>query len=197
MGTDLVRRAHLIAAFDAPHKKGYAASIVESLLFWSVVLCAGSRRRGLRAGSAWLMPGVFLALFTLAMGVEGAFHGFYNIYLSMDGQIHSKSIPWSILGTLPFSRPIVLAHMLAALALGAGLVHLGRRYLRTSRWPFRLTTLLVPAVLYAVGTIPVSYRTLQSTPFDMIYFQGLGALVRETLGYTHDSPDLRVQRRAV
>src|SRR5262249_40176177 len=51
-------------------------------------------------------------------------------------------------------------------------------------------------VLYAACTIPVSYRTIQSTLFDMIYFHGLGALARETLGYTHDSPDLRVQRRS-
>jgi glucan phosphoethanolaminetransferase (alkaline phosphatase superfamily) len=193
VSTDLLRRAHLVAAFDAPHRKGYLASIVESLVFWTVLLCAGSRRRGLPAA---VMSGVFLVLFTLAMGVEGAFHGFYNIYLSMDGQIHSKSVPWSIVGTLPFSRPIVIAHMLAALGLGAALVYGGRRFLRVSRWPFRVVSLFVPAVVYAAGTVPVSYRTLQSTPFDMIYFHGLGALVRETLGFTHDSPDLRVQRRA-
>ena len=51
-------------------------------------------------------------------------------------------------------------------------------------------------MIYAVTTLPVSYRTLQSTLFDMIYFHGLGALSRELLGITHDSPDLRVQRRA-
>ena len=89
VSTDLLRRAHLIAAFDAPHRKGYLASLVESWLFWTVVLLAGARRRG---AAAAVMSGVFLALFTLSMGVEGAFHGFYNIYLSMDGQIHSKSI---------------------------------------------------------------------------------------------------------
>ena len=58
-----------------------------------------------------------------------------------------------------------------------------------------LTTLLVLPLIYAVSTIPVSYRTLQSTLFDMIYFHGLGALSREMLGLTHDSPDLRVQKR--
>ncbi|MFT3764863.1 MAG: sulfatase-like hydrolase/transferase [Minicystis sp.] len=68
--------------------------------------------------------------------------------------------------------------------------------LRARPWPFRFVSLLVPGVVYAVGTIPVSYRTLQSTPFDMIYFHSLGALAREHLGITHDSPDLRVQRRA-
>jgi hypothetical protein len=54
---------------------------------------------------------------------------------------------------------------------------------------------VLPA-LYAVFTIPVSYRTLQSTPFDMIYFNGIAAVVKEHLGITHDSPDLRVQKRS-
>jgi len=190
--TDFLRRSHYIEQFDGPHRKGYAASTVESLVFWAVVLYAGSRRRGAPAA---LMSGVFLALFTLAMGVEGGFHAFYNIYLSLDGQLHSKSIPWSILGTLPLYRPVVFGHVLAALGLGAALVYLGRRFLRAGRWSFRVATLLVPGVVYAAATIPVSYRTLQSTPFDMIYFHGLGGLVRERLGITHDSPDLRVQKR--
>lgn len=192
--TDLIRRAPLIFAFDRPHQQGYVGSCVESLVFWAVVLVAASRRR--KGTFATFMAGVFLVLFTLAMGVEGGFHAYYNIYLSMDGQIHSKSVAWSILGTLPLSRPQVFGHLLLALSLGVGLVHLGRRLLRVSRWPARLAALLVPGVVYAVATVPVSYRTLQSTPFDMIYFHGLGALARETLGYTHDSPDLRVQRRS-
>ena len=46
VGTDVIRRLHYIQGFDRDHRKGYAASIVESLVFWSVVLYAGSRRRG-------------------------------------------------------------------------------------------------------------------------------------------------------
>src|SRR4029079_3829341 len=36
---------------------------------------------------------------------------------------------------------------------------------------------------------------IQSTTPDMIYFHGITGLVKEHLGITHDSPDLRVQRR--
>ena len=193
VSTDFLRRAHYIRGFDRPHKQGYAASIVESLIFWGVLLYAASRRRG---PLARVMAGVFLVLFTLAMGVEGAFHAFYNIYLSMDGQIHSKSIPWSILGTLPLSEPRVLAHLVFAFGLGVALLVCARRFVRAPRWPAREPAFLAPALVYAVGTIPVSYRTLQSTLFDMIYFHSIGALCREHLGITHDSPDLRVQRRA-
>lgn len=192
VGTDVLRRGRLLLAFDRPHVYGYLGSVVESLLFWGVLLHVASRRRSrISTGIAAL----FLLLFTLAMGIEGAFHALYNLYLSMDGQVHSKSIPWSIVGTLPFSRPIVLAHVFGAFALGAGLLVLARRYVRPRLWPRRITPFLVPLALYAVIRIPVSYRALQSTPFDMIYFHGVAAVVREHLGITHDSPDLRVQRR--
>jgi len=188
---DVVRRAPYLVGFDAEHRKAYAASFVESLVFWSVVLYVASRRhrrwRALALG--------FVVLFTLAIGIEGAFHGFYNIYLSMDGQIHSKSIAWSLVGTLPFSRPGVLANVAGAALLGALLVHQGRRLIRARGWLWYMLAPCVPGLLYAAGTIPVSYRTIQSTLYDMIYFHGVGALVRETLGVTHDSPDLRVQRR--
>ena len=193
LGTDWARRASYIKAFDLQHKKGYAASMAESLIFWSVLLYFASRRRGTlaRIGGA-----VFVVLFTLAMGVEGGFHAFYNIYLSMDGQIHSKSIPWSIVGTLPLSRPIILAHFALAFALSLLFVFLGRRWIKASKWPHRVLALLVPAAIFAVGRIPVSYRLYQSTAFDMIYFHSVGALIKEHLGITHDSPDLRVQKRS-
>ena len=193
IGTDLLRRVRMIAAFDRPHRSGYLASMVESLLFWGVLVYVASRRRGpMGAALGWL----FLVLFTLAAGIEGAFHAFYNIYLSMDGQIHSKSIPWSILGTLPLAKPIILAHILCALGVGLFVLALGRRFVRPWRWSWRGALLAVPLALFAVVRIPVSYRTLQSTPFDMIYFHGIAAVVKEHLGITHDSPDLRVQRRS-
>ncbi len=192
--SDVLRRAHYIHAFDVEHRKAYAASFVESILFWSVLLYAASRRRGTVVSRAFAV--VFVVVITLAMGVEGGFHAFYGIYLSMDGQIHSKSFGWSILGTLPFSRPVVLFNVAGAALLGAVLLNQGRRLLRARGWRWYVAVLSVPGLVYAVGTIPVSYRTYQSTLFDMIYFHGLGALAREMLGVTHDSPDLRVQRRA-
>ncbi len=190
---DVIRRAHHIAAFDLEHRKAYAASFVESIVFWGVLLYAASRRAGGAAPSPAL---VFVVLFTLAMGVEGGFHAFYNIYLSMDGQIHTKSFGWSIVGTLPLTRPVVAGHTSSPRRVAALLIHQGRRLLRARGWRWWRPWACRPAVLYAVCTIPVSYRTLQSTLFDMIYFHGIGAIARETLGYTHDSPDLRVQKRS-
>jgi glucan phosphoethanolaminetransferase (alkaline phosphatase superfamily) len=191
-GSDLERRASQIASFDREHRLGYLGSLAESAVFWGVLLYTASRRRGpLQA----IFAPIFVALFTLAVGVEGAFNALWNVYLSIDGQVHSKSIPWSIVGTLPLSRPIVLFHLLMAMVFAIGLVVAGRKLVRPSKWGRRLVPVLLPVVLVAPTQIPVSYRKIQSTSPDMIYFHGITALVKEHLGYTHDSPDLRVQRR--
>ncbi len=109
--------------------------------------------------------------------------------------MHSRSIPWSIVGALPLTRPIVLVNVTSAAVLGTLLIWQGRRLLRARGILWYLCAPCVPGLIYAVGTIPVSYRTVQSTLYDMIYFHGLGALAREMLGYTRGSPELHVQRR--
>ncbi len=192
LATDFARRATRIVHFDKLHLIGFLAASAASLVFWSVLLFVASRRRGPLAGFAAI---VFFVLFTLAIGVEDAFHAFYNIYLSIDGQLHSKSIPWSIVGTLPLSRPIIFVHLLFAAVLAAALLYFGRKLLKPGPWATRAIGLLVPVVLVGATRIPVSYRSIQSSPFDLIYLHGMTALVKERLGYTHDSPDLRVQKR--
>ena len=191
-GWDLIRRGGHIASFDPEHRYGYLGSIAESAIVWAILLYVGSRRRGLLQV---LLAPIFVLLFTLAAGVEGAFDAVYGVYLSIDGQIHSKSIAWSIVGTLPLSRPIVIFHLALALAAAVGLLLAGRRFVRPSKWGRRLVPLLLPVAFIAPTQIPVSFRKLQSTSPDMIYFNSLAGLVREQMGYTHDSPDLRVQKR--
>ena len=193
MATDWFRRPRHLLRFDRVHALGYAGGCAESLALWSVLLYVASRRRGLLRGP---VGAIFVALYALAVGVEGGFFSFYNVYLSIDGQLHSKSIPWSILGTLPLSRPAVLFQVVLAVVLALGFLRAARHLVRPRKIPRLLFPLFVPAVLFAVVRVPVSYRTIQSTPPDLIYFHGVTALVKERLGLTHDSPDLRVQKRS-
>ena len=67
---DAARRwAHLMT-FDRLHQKAYAATVFASAVFWAALLYAASRRRGfLRQVAA----GLFLAGFTLSLGVQAAF----------------------------------------------------------------------------------------------------------------------------
>jgi glucan phosphoethanolaminetransferase (alkaline phosphatase superfamily) len=191
LGSDVLWRARRIAAFDRMHTIGYWASAALSLVLWGVLLHAASRRERWVAKVAGV---VFVGLYTLAAGVEAAFRSYYNIYLSIDGQLHSKSIPWSVVGTLPVTKA-VCAHVLFALAIAMGSVFVARRTVRPRPWASWTTALFAPALLAGLVKLPVSYRTIQSTVPDLIYFHGMVALVKERLGFTHDSPDLRVQRR--
>lgn len=141
--------------------------------------------------------GLFAVLFTLAAGVQSGFFSLYNVYISLDGQIHSKSIVWSIFGHLPLDHPAVIGSFVLAAAYAGLALMLARRFVRPRRVPRLLAPLLIPAVLFAAMRIPVSYRTsVQSSMPDMIYFHGITGLVKEHLGITHDSPDRRVQRRS-
>jgi len=191
---DLLRRTDHIAAFGRLHRLAYAASVAESAVFWAVLLYAASRRRGAFRHVAAALFGV---LFTLAAGVQGGFISFYNVYISLEGQIHSKSIFWSLFGHVPFYRPGVFLSFGVAAGLALLLLRLARSVVRPRRVPRLLAPFLVPVVVAAVVQIPVSYRTsIQASMPDMIYFHGIAGLVKEHLGYTNESPDRRVQRRS-
>jgi glucan phosphoethanolaminetransferase (alkaline phosphatase superfamily) len=174
------------------HRLGYAAGLAESLVFWFVLLYVAARRRGPFRGVA---GSLFVVLFTLGLGIEGAFHRLWNTYLSLDGQIHSKSFLHSIYGYLPLGRPALLFEVLAAFCISIGMLLLARKIVRPRRIPRLAAPILVPPAIFAVVTVPVSYRVLMSSPPDMIYFHGLVACAKENLELTNESPDLRVQRR--
>jgi len=189
---DFLRRYDHLPRLDRVHRLGYVAGLGESLLFWMVLLYVASRRRGFfrEIGGA-----LFVVTFTLALGIEGAFHRFWNTYLTLDAQIHSKSILHSIYGYLPLSRPAIVLEILLALVASIGMLLAARAFVRPRKIPRILAPILVIPVFVAASMVPVSYRVLQSTPPDMLYVHGLVACVKENLDITNDSPDLRVERR--
>lgn len=191
--TDWLRRYDHLPRLDRPHKLGYAGGVAESLLFWLILLYVASRRRGTALRDA--MGVVFVVSFTLAAGVEGAFHRTWNTYLSHDSLIHSKTILPSFVGFLPLSRPYIIAEIFLAFVVSIALLFAARKFVRPRRIPRMLAPVFLVPAFVAIVTVPVSYRVLQSTPPDMIYFHGLTALIKEHLDITHDAADLRVMRR--
>ncbi|MBI4699932.1 MAG: sulfatase-like hydrolase/transferase [Deltaproteobacteria bacterium] len=192
LGTDLCRRAGRIAGFDRTHQLGYVATAAASALFWTLVLYAAARRRGVLRQAA---AGVFAVLFTLVAGVQAGFYHFYGVYLSLDGQVHARSLTQSLWGYLPLWEPVVALHLGLAVALALGLLVLARLYVRQCRLGRLLAPLLAAAALVGMSQIPSSYRTWQSSTPDVIYFHGFKALVEERLRQADNSPYLRVQRR--
>jgi glucan phosphoethanolaminetransferase (alkaline phosphatase superfamily) len=192
VGTDALRRGSHLATYDGLHIKAYAATVAACAVFWAALLYNTARPRGIMRQAA---AGIFVTLFTLSVGVQMAFHGLYEIYLSHDAQIYAQSLPQSLLGYLPLSRPIVLLQIVLNLFVALCLVIAARTWVRPRKIARHLAYVLVPAVLIAITYVPASYRMWQSTTPDIIYFHGLVSQVRERFVVNIDAPDLRVQRR--
>jgi glucan phosphoethanolaminetransferase (alkaline phosphatase superfamily) len=188
---DLARRPRLIASYDRLHALGYAASLAGSLVIWSVLAAASSRRRG---AVSIAVGALFVGAFTLIVGVQGAFRGIYGAYLSMDAVLTTDSFASAMVGSLPFDRPAVWAHFAIALALAASLLAAARRHARLGRRARIASIALVPAVLYGAVHVPVSWRGVQSTTPDLLYAHGLATLAREITGIDTISAYTRPQR---
>ena len=189
---ELVRRGRHVAALPLHYQKAFWGGIVQSFVFWGVLLYAASRRDSWLSG---LCAGLFLALFVVIMGTEGAFFAVWNTYLGVHGQIHSKNVVQAMVGTLPLGRGLVMFHFAAAFAAASIMLVTARAAVRPGKWTHRFSLLLVPGVLYGVTLIPTSYQGYQASPPDALYIHGLKALVDELRDLTNESPDLRVQRR--
>ncbi len=191
VATDFSRRWWHIATYDRLHAYAYLATAAASALFWGVLLYCAARPSGwIRDVSA----GLFAALFTLAVGVQSAFFGLYDIYFSHDPAIYARCFPRLLWGYLP-PRLSVIARFAFAWLLALALIMLARRLVRSRPWPRRLAPLLIPVVLVGMTQIPASFRTWQSTTPDIIYFHGLVSHVKERLRLADDAPELRVQVR--
>jgi arylsulfatase A-like enzyme len=190
---DALRRPRQLVALDRLHALGYAASVAGSAALWAVLLAAAARRRGV-TGRA--LAAVFVALFTLALGVQGAFHALYGVYLTREVVLFSASLPWAVVGTLPFDRAVTWAHLGLALGVACALLAAARRVVRTGRAATVAALLVLPAALAGAAFVPVSYRGPQSTSADLLWLHGLGTLARELAGQTSEADFLRPQRHA-
>lgn len=189
---DVARRARQIASFDSAHRWGYVATAAGSLVFWALPLYVAARRRGV---VRWVGAVLFVALFTLTNGVQQAVHAIYRMYISIDGLQSTESIPDGLVASLSLGRPRVFLFFLLNGAVAIGLVALARRLVRPRRTPHVIATLLLPVPLVAATLVPVSYRQIQSSTPDSIYFHGVTSMVKERLGITADAKFAVMQRR--
>jgi glucan phosphoethanolaminetransferase (alkaline phosphatase superfamily) len=190
---EIVRRGAHLAAMPGPYPLYWLAGIAASLVVWAPLLVAASAREGaLRV----VAPPAFVLLFAVVHGTQSAFHAVWNVYLSIDGQLHADAFLPAILGTLPLARPLVVLHYALAVAVAAALVALARRVIAAPPGLARGTGLVGAAAAVGLGFAPASYRVHQASPPDTLYAHGLVALAKELSGVTDESPDRRVQRRS-
>jgi glucan phosphoethanolaminetransferase (alkaline phosphatase superfamily) len=170
----------------------YAFAMLESALLWGILLFAASARRGL---FRWVAAAAFVVLATCAVGGQIYFHRQYATYLNLDATLFGTSFAQSLFGQLRADGPNFLVSVLPPLVLAAVLVWIGRRVLRPPRnVRARAARAGAPVVVAAAFLVPCSYRAVQASTPDVIYFHAIGGLLQNMVGMRSDAqvrPGLR------
>ena len=189
--TDISLRGGRLADFPLKYVGSYAGAIVESTCLWVLLLVSASARRGV---VRWLTGVAFVVLAALCMGSQLYFYERYSTYLNLDATLFATSMADSLAGQLGADS---LGFIRSVLLVGAGaiaLVWLGRRLVRTRRRVARWTGGIAPFALVGVLLIPCSYRSIQGSTPDVIYFHAMGGLMKQLTGIAetkHVRPRLR------
>lgn len=177
---DASRRGDRMLGFSAKYVASYAAAIVESGLLWGLLLFAASARKGL---FRWLCGALFVTLATVSLGGQLYFQRSYATYLNLDATLFGTSVAESIFGQVRADGKNFLLSTVPPFVVAGLLVLFGRLLLRPRRT--RATLPLQVASLVAVVSvflIPCSYRSVQGSTPDVIYFHALGGLAKQLSG---------------
>jgi glucan phosphoethanolaminetransferase (alkaline phosphatase superfamily) len=182
-------RGDRLITLSPKYLASYGASMLESALLWGLLLLAASARRG---PFRWIASALFVTFATIAVGVQIYFHRQYAVYLNLDATLFGTSFSTSVLGQLKADSSNFATSMLPPLLLSIGLVWIGRLLLRPSAtWKIRAVRPLGPAaIVAALFFIPCSWRTVQASTPDVIYFHAIGGLVKELTG-VHTTAQVR------
>jgi glucan phosphoethanolaminetransferase (alkaline phosphatase superfamily) len=176
---DFFTRGDRLVAMPPKYVASYGAAVLESGILWAALVFAGAARRGF---FRWIAATVFVLMFTLSIGGQIYFHSQYATYLNLDATLFGTSFAGSLLGQLNADGPNFLKSMGPPFALAIVLVLLARRALRPRRRSLLFARVLAPFAVIAVFLIPCSYRRVQASTPDVIYFHAIGGLVKELTG---------------
>lgn len=175
IAVDVATRGERLRAMPAKYFLSYAAAMVESGILWGSLLVATTARRGV---GRWFFSFLFVFLFTLALGVQTYFHGQYATYLNLDATLFGTSMTESALGQLGqdlghFGKRMAVPALAAIVS-----IIVARRVLKPSRRRVRVARFVAPVAVVAVFLLPCSYRSVQASTPDVIYFHALGGLAK-------------------
>jgi arylsulfatase A-like enzyme len=192
VGVDLTLRGQRLLDLPAKYFGSYLVAVAESAVVWGLLLaCASARRGALR----WVASGLFVTLATLVVGTQLYFYDAYSTYLNLDATLFGTSMADSLFGQLSADGANFVLAVLPPMAVAAVLVWLGRRMVRTRARTVRRAALLIPAVLAGALAIPCSYRAVQGSTPDVIYFHAIGGLIKQLTGFD-ERAHVRPKRRA-
>lgn len=190
--TDARIRGDRLASLPLKYLVSYSASIAESAVLWGLLLFAASARRGV---FRWIAAAFFCLSATLAVGVQIYFHRQYSTYLNLDATLFGTSFSSSLFGQLKADGKNFLVSIVPPLLLAMAMVWLGRTLLRPQQSrASKAARVLTPLAVLAAFLIPCSYRTVQASTPDVIYFHAIGGLMKVLTGVRESSqvrPGLR------
>lgn len=180
VAVDLQLRGDRLLGLGGRHIASYTAALLESAALWGLLLYAASARRG---ALRWVAAAAFVALATVGVGSQVYFHRQYATYINLDATLFGASFGESLFSQLQADGGNFLQSMLPPALSAAALVWLGRRVVRPRRTArARLLRAAAPVMAVAVFLIPCSYRKVQASTPDVIYFHAVGGLVKELAG---------------
>ena len=169
-------RGERLVTLGPRYLASYGAALVECGVLWALLLFAASYRRG---ALRWIAAALFVILATLALGGQIYFHRAYSTYLNLDATLFGTSVSASVFGQLRADGRHFLSAIALPLVTALVLAALGRAVLRPRGTRLaRGARLLFPAAIAAVFLIPCSYRTVQASTPDVIYFHAIGGLAK-------------------
>ena len=189
---DVARRGESLVALRPPHRSYYLVSLGISFGFWASLLFVATRRRG---AMRQVFVVIFVALFGLACGVQGAFFSIFRTYACAETDVYTRSFGWAVLASLPLGRGFVWVHLGGAAALGGVLAWVARASVRPRRSAARAGLWVALAALGALAFVKSSYRPVQASTADVLYFHAVVASFQEQLGVTQMAARTRPQPR--
>ena len=105
------------------------------------------------------------------------------------------SLLWPWVASLPFERATTWLHFALPLALGVLMVMLARRFVRPRKTRHFAVVPLALGALASLWLVKSSYRPIQASTSDVLYFHGVVASYQEQLHVTAAAPRIRPQRR--
>jgi glucan phosphoethanolaminetransferase (alkaline phosphatase superfamily) len=177
---DVFIRGGRLLDLGPKHMASYGAAMIESAALWGLLLFAASSRRGV---FRWIAAGLFVFLATLAIGGQLYFHRQYSTYLNLDATLFGTSLSASLFGQLKADGKNFLASVLPPLLLAIALIWIGRVFIRPAGTrASKGARFATPIAVVAAFLIPCSYRTVQASTPDVIYFHAVGGLIKELVG---------------
>jgi glucan phosphoethanolaminetransferase (alkaline phosphatase superfamily) len=191
VASDIALRGSRLAAFPAKYLGTYGFAVLQSAILWGVLLaCASARRGWLR----WAAAGSFVILATTALGTQIYFYRQYSTYLNLDATLWGTTMGDSVFGQISADGRHFMSSVAPPLLISTMLVALGRRLVRTRRRTATVLGGVAPVAVLAALLLPCSYRSVQGSTPDVIYFHALGGLAKQLTGI-EEPRDIRPKRR--